>query len=466
MLRPALPYYRPALLALLACGLVLWGITYGYNRPIFLDEANLARNLYDRSVGELFLPLDHEQYAPPLYLILTKALAGVFGYHEYVLRLPALLGGLISVAALYAACRSLHLGVWTLLPLGLLFTNPTVLRYVTEFKPYGIDLAVAACLLAWEIRRTNGQWLAWTVAGVVLPWLSLPSVFVLAVIGLRRLRQDWRWSLIILTWLGSFGILYTLVLSPSVGSSYLNDFHAEYFMPLPHDAASFRHAFRLSYYLLRLFFGFTVVALVWGTVTALTGIFVGELRRYTWLLAPLGIVTLASSLQLYTLIDRLMLFALPGVWLFTALCAAYIFRRLSGWQRIAYVLMTVVALGGTNIYRAVIRPYRFSDSRELAAWAGRYPYVADKSAVPVLDYYLRVKPETGSEINVNRPPVGADFPTSDVSVLFDGTNNAITRTAVDNYRKRAAERRCNTDWQPLFRTGILTIRCPEPNYDR
>lgn len=449
-----------ALLAVIGSGLILWGINYGYNRPIFLDEANLARNLYDRSFAGLFLPLDHEQYAPPLYLVLTKALAEVFGYHEYVLRLPALIGGLLGVAAIAIAGRALRLGFWTLLPLAFLFANPTVLRYVTEFKPYGVDFGVAAGLLSWELRRPGGQRIAWSAVGMVLPWLSLPSVFVLAAIGLRRLWRDTRWIAVIMTWVISFGCLYTLVLSPSVGSTYLNAFHAEYFMPLPIDGYSLRHAGRLVFYLLRLFFGFTIVALLWGAVTLAAGLYVARLRERIWLLLPFGIVVSASALQFYTLIDRLMVFTLPGIWLFTGLCAAWIYRRLSGWRSIVYVILTVVTLGGTNIYRAMLQPYRFSDSRRLAKLTEEGNYIADGSAVAVLDYYLRVKPGLDGNTNLRRPTGSESDLSGEVRILFDGTNNAATKQAIDGYRNRAAERRCEAEWENLFRSGSLTLKCP------
>ena len=104
------PPFRVVLFVLLAAGLLLWGINLLYGRPLFLDEANVVRNLYDRSYTDLFRPLDYEQYAPPLYLVTTKFLADLLGYREMVLRLPALLGGLMAVIGVLATGKSLAWG--------------------------------------------------------------------------------------------------------------------------------------------------------------------------------------------------------------------------------------------------------------------------------------------------------------------------------------------------------------------
>ena len=455
------PAYRVALFATLGLGLLLWLVNYLYDRPIFLDEANLARNLYDRSFGGLFLPLDHEQYAPPLYLLWTKALAEVAGYREWVLRLPALLGGVLAIIGLWRAGQEMSLGSWTLLPLALLFVNPTVLRYVTEFKPYGLDLGVASLLLAWELGSQRGRPLAWAIVGAVVPWLSLPLVFVLAAVGLRHIGRRPGFIWVIATWLLSFGCLYWLVLRPSVGSRYLNEFHARYFMPLPLSWAEVRQSAYLAFYLLRLSFGYTVVALVTGGGLLLVGMATKTIRnRYAWLLLPLLITVAASHFKLYTLIDRLMLFSLPGVWLFATVTAVGLYARWGRPARMVLLALTLLMMGSTNIYRALLRPYRFTDSQQLAALARSNPdYLADGSAVPVLDYYLRVR-DNNRSASVRRPSPGRALPAGNYPILFDGTNNSATQEAIRDFEGRAAERRCKSDYRELFRSGILELRCP------
>ena len=41
-------------------------------RSLFIDEANLARNIAEKGYLTLFSNLDYEQYAPPIFLVLSK----------------------------------------------------------------------------------------------------------------------------------------------------------------------------------------------------------------------------------------------------------------------------------------------------------------------------------------------------------------------------------------------------------
>ncbi|MBB4078217.1 hypothetical protein GGR28_000818 [Lewinella aquimaris] len=437
----------------------MWTINLLYGRPLFIDEANVARNLYDRGYAALFAPLDHDQYAPPLYLMAGKFLGDVFGYAEIPLRIPAFLGGLLAVYGLYKSGRYLDLGPWVLLPLAFLFVNPTVLRYVGEIKPYGLDLGIAALLIALRLRpRQRKEVWRWTVIGTIAPWLSLPSVFVLAAVGLLRLRTDWRYSLAIGAWLLSFAGLYFTVLRPSVGSGYLNSFHAEYFFPLATSWEELLQTGRIIFRMLRLSYGFTVVALVWGGALLVTGMLRLPTRRL-WLLLPLLVAMGASTLRLYSLIDRLLLFALPGVWLFTALSARSVYASL-GKARPVALLLTVAVLGGTNIYRSFYEPVRFSDGRklaEIARTAGAYTLHPD--AVPVVEYYRRIHPQTSKEW-VKKVGSGADH-----VLIYDVTTRESTRQTIRRDSIGAAERGCNVLAEKLYRSGVLRLRCPVPNSD-
>ena len=467
ILRPRLlPSPTLAAYLLLAAGIALWSINLVHNRDLFLDEANVVRNLFDRSYLELFRPLDYQQYAPPLYLVWTKALAEALGYYEWVLRLPAFCGGLLGALALWRGSRLLLTGYWRLLPLALLFANPTVLRYVTEVKPYGLDMGLAALLLYLHLRpraRDLGGWLA---IGVLVPWLSLPSVFVLATIGLRGLATDRRWLGVVAAWLASFGLLYAMVLAPSVGSGYLNDFHRDYFIPLSADADALRQTGRILLRLLRLSIGFTLLALFWGAGTQV----VAALHRSEkwWLLWPLALVAAASTLQLYSLLDRLVLFVLPGVWWFTALGAqeaARLLRKRGKWPLGVYVLITVIAVGGTTPWRYAWAPVRTSDARRLAAYPTGPDIYVDDSAVPVVDYYRRIRSGGGSTMV---PEVSMDYPRDrSYTVLFDVTTARSTHARVEKIAAQARKQspQCEVKIEELFRARVVQVRCPGRNSD-
>ena len=70
---------RTVALAFIALGIGLRLAQYLHNESLWLDEAFLALNLQNRSLGQLFGVLDYNQAAPPGYLFLEKVLASAFG---------------------------------------------------------------------------------------------------------------------------------------------------------------------------------------------------------------------------------------------------------------------------------------------------------------------------------------------------------------------------------------------------
>jgi hypothetical protein len=394
-------HYAIACLLLTVAGLALWLIGWWYARPVFIDEANVARNLFDRPFSGFFRPLDHQQYAPPFFMVLSKLCGELFGYGERALRLPALLGGLLALSGLLLAARKLKLGWWSLLPVALLFANPTVLRYVGELKPYSLDLGVASVLLAAVLYWPRPSW-RWALAGGLAVWLSLPSVFVLAAVGLAALAFSERrnlagWFVCIVAWLASFGLLYVVLLKAHLGNGYLNNFHGAYFFPLPSaNGFAVDRAIILLIGLSKVAFGFTTFAIIIGPLAAFFGLKSGQQQFALSAILPVLIVLAVSALGHYSLISRLLLFTLPGWWLLAALGAARVSERLARkgrWWPYVVAGIWLVVVGGTNVVRHYASPLTFSDSRRLVTEIepGFQP-VLHQGAVPVYDYYQRVHP--------------------------------------------------------------------------
>jgi len=404
---------------LLLAGGTLWLINWWAARPLFLDEANVVRNLYDLGFIDFFLrPLMHEQYAPPLYLTVAKACGEVFGYGERALRLPAMLGGIMGTYGLWLAARQLRLGWWALLPVALLFVNPTVLRFVGEVKPYATDLGVAALLIAAALRPGKKNLFLWGVAGVIAVWASLPAVFTLAAVGLANLlctrdraksvpsvktiltAERWKWVLTGLWWALSFALLYVLLLRPSLNNDYLHDYHLRWMIPLPQPDYPWARLFSILESLPKLAFGFTLLAIFFGTATAVVG-FTGITRHQKILFAvPLAVVLLSSAFGYYSLMSRLLFFTLPAWWLLAALGSKHIyawFRPHSYWPYL-FVGAWVVVLGGTNVRRHYLTPMTFSDSRRLSTGIEPgYRVLPHTSALPAYDYYQRIHPGGDNE---------------------------------------------------------------------
>ncbi len=417
---------------LLAAGLLLWGINWLAARPLFLDEANVARNLFDRDFARLLLPLDHRQYAPPLFLWLAKACGELFGYGENSLRLPAVGCGIATAALLWRMGND-----WgtRLLLTGLLFINPTVLRYATELKPYAGDLLVSTAILTAALRSGRAHW-GWMLGGALAPWLSLPAVFSLAGAGLvgllsaKERRQRYVWIATGASWLVSFGLLYYYVLAPSLGDSALQEYHRSYFfILLPDSRDAFAQSARLLLGFPRLVFGYTIFSMLVGSVALAYGFWRSGWRQRILCLLPTLLVLLVSATGSYTLLPRLLLFVLPGWWWLAARGTVIALDRVSRGMARSIALCWLVVLGATNVVRHFVYPMRFSEARWLA-WEnpGDRSVYAHHSAWPVVDYYQRIHPDVPANQVVTEFSL-RKLKGGDCIILFDGINNRETAEA-------------------------------------
>ncbi len=475
-------YQKYAFYLLVVVGLSLWFINWWAGRPLFIDEANVARNLYDRSFAGLFSPMDHQQYAAPLYLIMAKACGELWGYHELALRLPAMLGGCLAVLGLWLAGRTLKLGWWTLIALALLFVNPYVLRYVGEIKPYALDLGLASLIIAFALKnpQPNRKWL---VLGLLAPWISFPSAFVLAAAGissfLRILIQPsvdqpdisqsartsiLKWLGLAVVWLLSFAALYSMVIQESIGNQYLHQYHGRYFFPSLSGEADFFKALKLLYSLPKLAFGFTSVAIVAGTFLAGLGLAKKYSDQKLLLFLPVIIVLIASYFTLYSLIPRLLLFTLPGWWLLAAIGSKELWEDASNKLLVKYglPLIWVFVLGSTNVVRHFLQPMTFSDSRDLVTQvADGYQPVIHRSVLPAWDYYRRIHPAFKDKLEGQPPAMEIkqqSFPGRFVLLYTVLTQQSI-KDGLEVDIKWATERGCMVRKEAMYRAAAVYLDC-------
>src|SRR5262245_34190114 len=64
---------------------------------LWLDELDVARNIAQRSYAGLLRPLDYGQVAPPILLIVMKALWSLLGRADWTLRILPFAGAIASV---------------------------------------------------------------------------------------------------------------------------------------------------------------------------------------------------------------------------------------------------------------------------------------------------------------------------------------------------------------------------------
>jgi hypothetical protein len=303
---------------------------YSINRSLWLDEASLAINIQQRSGGELFQPLDHNQAAPVGFLLVTDWITTVLGISEYTLRLYPLLMGLATLLLFYWVGKQIQPHA-LLLGLALLATSSIHIRYATEFKQYITDGTFALLLtgLALQIvsNPSRRSIMLLAVTGGVAVWFSHPAIFVLAGVGTVLLvdslrRRDWQTTIMLVamgavqavSFLCVYLLFYQSVTHSTEIAAMMNRYWQDEFLRF--SVESFVRLF------LEIFVwvgGFNIVLLVLSIFGFIIGVRQVNSLQLALLLSPLVFMALASMLELYPASDRFLLFILPSIILVTSL---------------------------------------------------------------------------------------------------------------------------------------------------
>lgn len=311
---------------IIGLGIVLRIAVYLQNRNLIIDEANVARNLYERGFIALSSSLSYEQFAPPLFLWVLKSITAIFGFSEYALRGYSLFAGIATLFLMRNLLKEIgNRQYWY--PLLLIATAYIFIRYSSELKQYMSDAMVTCALMLLALRTSITESKAgififkWFLAGSVAIWLSMPSVFILAGVGvyylLQCIRQDYNKKLLLITgvgilWLGQFLFYYFIVLQQQVNSDYLQNFHHNQFL----DLKDWSHDWEIFSQLFTVPGGYTAIAIVFNVGLFLLGLItllMHDKPKALLLLVPFLGLVLAAILHQYALVPRLILFILPVI---------------------------------------------------------------------------------------------------------------------------------------------------------
>jgi uncharacterized membrane protein len=319
------------LAAILTFGVLIRLVQYLARRSLWLDEASLALNFFDRGFAKLLLPLEKNQSAPLGFNAATELVVQIAGLSEWSLRFLPFLGGLAALFCFWRLSRRWLSGG------ALLFTNYSfaisamLIYYSNEFKPYILDvllsIAVSWAVLVWWEDGAPRRRLPWIAAlGVLGICFSFPVIFVLAGVGVvvsfacwreRRYPQLAGLIAVAAIWLVTFGGLYLLSTRQIASMDGLTAYWRQTgaFMPLPpwkpaslrwlvtnffnyfHDVAGLHHSRNIFQFI----FLVGVIELVRRRATI----------RLCALLAPILLAVLASALERYPFQIRLALFTVP-----------------------------------------------------------------------------------------------------------------------------------------------------------
>src|SRR5688500_2083746 len=124
-----------ATLLVIALGFMLRVIQFLFNRSLQVDEAMLSLNIVHRSFTALLLPLDMNQSAPVLFLILEKFAVLVLGNMEYALRLLPLVSSVICLLLIHrVTLRLTHDHLASFFSAVMFAFSKTMIFYATEAK--------------------------------------------------------------------------------------------------------------------------------------------------------------------------------------------------------------------------------------------------------------------------------------------------------------------------------------------
>lgn len=342
-----------ALIALVIFGAALRVYAYAGNPSLWLDEAALAHNVIGRSFAGLLAPLDRQQVAPLGFLWLERGAVSLFGSSEYALRLVPLLASLAALPLFALVARRLLAPIAAIFALALFATATPLLYFAAEMKQYSLDVAVVLALFALALpkaeatdRASRARFIsarrltAVAVAGIVAPWLSQPSVFVLGGVALylalpyvhtgsvERRTAARSLAPVYLLWALSGGVSILRSLSEVTPSDRadLQRFWERGFLPISKGAMASAHWLGTTAHDV---FGwlFPPIVAVVAIVLFVLGI-VALVRRHDGsamlLLAPLALVLVASALRLYPVSFRLLLFTTPSLLLATGAGAEWL----------------------------------------------------------------------------------------------------------------------------------------------
>lgn len=396
----------------LLLGIALRVVVYLQNRSLMLDEANLARNIVEKSGVEFFQSLDYQQYCPPVFLLLTKWSSLTFGVQEWSLKLLPFLGGILLLLLFWRLLQELVVEPvvqgYLLLVLG--FSHLAV-RYSTELKQYSWDAFLALVLIYMALQYKNTTWkgkdtLVWMLLGSVLLWSSMPIIFVLAAIGLAFLYQAWTirkmpWGLIGAgaLWLLNFGVYFWLVLYQDATANSLQQYHEQYFFNvLPSTAADWNNNYNLLLSVLTSITDQTALGLVFAALFIGIGSYQLIIKTKfiaLLMLLPILFTIVASSLGVYSLIPRLTLFLLPIFLTILGIGLCVVWKKTPVWGKVGLFAVMLISVVNKMTYQYFWTTMEFENSKAIFAYledqAGEEDLIyVQQDAVPAFVFYNKL----------------------------------------------------------------------------
>ena len=397
-------------LVVVGVGLRLW--QYLADTSMWFDELSIARNITERSFGQLLTqPLGYEQTAPLGFLAMLKISSTLFGSSDMSLRLFPFLCGIASVFVFWRVAERTLSGSAVPVAVALFALSAPLIRYSVELKQYGSDVLIILLLTLIGVSLcartpTVRECVRAGLLGAVTILFSQTAVLVLAGIGaaltlryVLRFRELPRRIVLVTVPIWACAAVVGLLSARHFMTAQTMEFMHWFwrtrlgFLPLPTTTSAFalwtRDRFTqffdaMSGYPLPLVY----------TVLMVAGFIVLWRRRDVALiiLGPVLVTFAAAVAQQYPFRMRVVLFLLPSLLIAAAAAVGWIIDRVSGMSR---------PLGAAVAIAAMIQP--------VAAIALKPPPYTAEAFKPILAY-----------VQANRQP-------GDRVYVYSNTYQAISR---------------------------------------
>lgn len=444
----AAPDRRARLIAwiLIALGVLIRVALFATNRPLWLDEAQLAVNFVELDHHELARPgvLIYNQGAPVGYLLAVKTCSELFGTGEMALRLVALLAGIASILVFHRlAARVLPTGA-ALIALGLFCFSEPLIYFSNEVKPYGLDVLVSMlyCWLGLRIWQEGERWFdiaMLAVAGAATVWFSMPSIFTfggvsMALAGRALAGRRWGALAAVCAAAAIFLVAYYINFdrfiaekSKTYAELGLNRYYSRDGRYVPFPPRSFTDVAWYGLTPLHYFvdpLGFRVLGI--ALVASLVG-FTVLWRRHrllaAMLTAPLALSLLAAVVKMYPFFvsgeqgpifnGRLSLFTAPYALLFIALGLGQAWTWLRGYGKLAMIggIAALAVHPGHRLAQQFLHPPGTQEIRQPLEHLRQHHLAGDAIylhwvAQPIYRYYAaRMSLPTDGRIGLDRAMV-------------------------------------------------------------
>ncbi len=395
---------------------------YLHNPSFWFDEAVIGLDIIKRPLTDLINPSpDWSAKHPFGFLLMVKLATQVFGNNEYALRLFPLFSGIISLFLFYKVTK--HYLRQNAVLIGLTFfaiLDPLVFQS-SNVKPYSSDIAIALFIFTFatyieSAKITPLRIVLYSISGAFLIWLSHPSVFVLAGVGVclivfkfldKENAEVKKIIIISVVWMASFVANYFLYIKKlqsafNISVKEMLSIMEDAYMPIPPKSVA-----DIKWYM-EFFFGIFKYPLGMTLTGVSAAVFIigilskysEDKRRFFILFSPIVVTFLAAVIHQYPFKGRFIFFLVPLILFFIAEGVEYIREKTC--QRASMIWIVLVALLlfhplSFASYR-MIKPFRHENIKPILKYVkdnwheGDIVYVHYFAQYP-FEYYTKFHPE-------------------------------------------------------------------------